>query len=48
MVDLAIRQTPQPIYIPQLNQNHWKQIAKEFEESWQIPDCLGALDGKHV
>ncbi|XP_015374962.1 PREDICTED: uncharacterized protein LOC107169667 [Diuraphis noxia] len=24
------------------------KISKEFESKWQMPHCVGALDGKHV
>ena len=26
----------------------WLLVAKEFEEKWQFPNCVGAIDGKHV
>lgn len=26
----------------------WECIAKEFALQWQFPNCLGALDGKHI
>ncbi|XP_067141306.1 uncharacterized protein [Centruroides vittatus] len=26
----------------------WEDIAREFDEMWQFPHCLGAIDGKHV
>ncbi|KAL5243347.1 hypothetical protein ACI65C_010757 [Semiaphis heraclei] len=28
--------------------SNWVQVAKQFYEQWQIPNCCGALDGKHV
>lgn len=26
----------------------WKAIANNFEEQWNYPHCIGAVDGKHV
>lgn len=28
--------------------NEWIHLAKRFNERWQFPNCIGALDGKHV
>ena len=26
----------------------WKAISKEFENLWNFPHCIGAINGKHV
>lgn len=26
----------------------WLNISNEFQCKWQMPNCVGALDGKHV
>lgn len=30
------------------NEDDWKCIASLFEDKWNFPNCLGAIDGKHV
>ncbi|CAH1979145.1 unnamed protein product [Acanthoscelides obtectus] len=39
--------TYSPNTIPN-SQEEWYEVAKGFEEIWNFPNCLGALDGKHV
>ena len=26
----------------------WIRIEHEFNQYWQFPNCIGALDGKHI
>lgn len=30
------------------SEKEWKEVADEFQQRWNFPHCLGALDGKHV
>nr|CAH7726027.1 unnamed protein product [Callosobruchus chinensis] len=38
----------QHIYMTEPNEGPWEQIAKDFEDKWNYPHCIGALEGKHV
>ena len=31
-----------------VNSDEWKKISEDFEMKWNFPNCLGAIDGKHV
>lgn len=30
------------------SEDEWKKIAEKFQERWQFPNTVGAVDGKHV
>ena len=33
---------------PPMSLEDWKKIAQKFFTEWNFPNCLGALDGKHI
>ena len=38
-----------PIYLePPSSPREWKKNSKEFEETWNLPHVIGAIDGKHI
>ena len=45
----AIIKNLSPVYLKTPSSaEEWLEISAEFEERWQFPNCIGALDGKHV
>jgi hypothetical protein len=54
-VNQIVRETCQAIWsvlrgevLPELNEYDWLDIADTFSTKWNVPHCLGAIDGKHV
>jgi len=38
-----------PLVLPLIiNTEEWLRIAKTFNDIWNFPHCIGAIDGKHV
>ena len=44
----AIWEVLQPIYLryPQ-KEDEWIKVANEYNNMWNFPNCIGAIDGKH-
>lgn len=34
--------------MPEPTERKWKEIAEDFWTHWNFPNCIGALDGKHI
>lgn len=32
----------------QPTEEEWLRISKEYNEKWQMPNCIGAIDGRHM
>ncbi|XP_036339354.1 putative nuclease HARBI1 [Rhagoletis pomonella] len=37
-----------PVYVSEPTESQYQDIAKDFYNIWNIPNCVGAIDGKHV
>lgn len=37
-----------PFYLDQCKANDFGKIAKDFKNKWDLQNCVGAIDGKHI
>lgn len=44
----AVWKLLQPICIPHVSEERWKEISEDFQKYANFPNCIGAVDGKHV
>lgn len=44
----AIWQVLQPQYMKKPSTTDWLQDAEKFLDLWNLPHCIGAIDGKHI
>lgn len=44
----AIWECLQPIVLPEPTKTKFEEVANEFKAKWHFPNCVGAIDGKHV
>lgn len=44
----AIEQQMMASQFPRPTEDMWRDIALQFLEKWNFPNCLGAIDGKHI
>ncbi|XP_034236584.1 protein ALP1-like [Thrips palmi] len=44
----AIWEALQPTVLKFPDKEEWKKIADGFQQKWQFPNCISAMDGKHM
>lgn len=40
--------TLQPELLPKPTGEKWLEVANRFDNLWNLPNCIGSIDGKHI
>jgi hypothetical protein len=35
-------------FMPVPTQQKWREVSQRYQELWNLPNCMGAIDGKHI
>lgn len=44
----SIWQTLSPLFLAAPSVEKWSEIAEHFYNRWNLPNCVGSIDGKHI
>lgn len=44
----AISHVLKPKVFPVINEEMFSEVERGFRNKWNFPNCIGAIDGKHV
>lgn len=54
-VGLIVKETTQtlweelfPVHMPPPTKKHFEEVAAQYWNLWNFPNCIGAIDGKHI
>ena len=48
VAEAIIEEYSEDVLSPPLTSGNWKEVAAKFENRWNFPHAIGAIDGKHV